>query len=122
MQDGLLKLLSKLYITSGRRLPDVYLVLSYGCSSTGRATVSKTVGCGFKSCRPCKFLAMDKLRVLFKEYTDELLYKVQWPSLEELQSSTVTVLVASLIIAILIFVMDFVFSRGMGGLYAIFLG
>ena len=26
---------------------------TYGCSSTGRATVSKTVGCGFKSCHPC---------------------------------------------------------------------
>ena len=24
-----------------------------GCSSTGRAAVSKTAGCGFKSCRPC---------------------------------------------------------------------
>ena len=27
---------------------------TYGCSSTGRAAVSKTAGCGFKSCRPCK--------------------------------------------------------------------
>lgn len=24
-----------------------------GCSSTGRAAVSKTAGCRFKSCRPC---------------------------------------------------------------------
>ena len=26
---------------------------SDGCSSTGRAAVSKTAGCGFESCRPC---------------------------------------------------------------------
>ena len=63
---------------------------------------------------------MDKLRAIFKDYTDELLYKVQWPSLEELQSSTVTVLIASIIIALIIFVMDFVFQNGMGFLYGLF--
>ena len=63
---------------------------------------------------------MDKLRAVFKDYLDELLYKVQWPSLEELQSSTVTVLIASIIIALIIFVMDFVFQNGMGALYGLF--
>lgn len=63
---------------------------------------------------------MNKIKTLFKEYSDELLYKVQWPSLEELQSSTVTVLIASLIIAIIIFVMDFVFNTVMNGLYGLF--
>ncbi len=62
---------------------------------------------------------MEKLKTLFKEYWDELLYKVQWPSLEDLQSSTVTVLVASLIIAIAIFAMDFVFSFVMENLYSL---
>lgn len=52
-------------------------------------------------------------------YLDELLYKVQWPSLEELQSSTITVLIASFMIAAAIFVMDFVFQRLMGFLYSL---
>jgi len=65
---------------------------------------------------------MDKIKATFKEYLDELLYKVQWPSLDELQSSTVTVLVASIMIALAIFLMDIVFKNSMSGLYAIFNG
>ncbi|MEM7368902.1 MAG: preprotein translocase subunit SecE [Bacteroidota bacterium] len=63
---------------------------------------------------------MEKIRDLFKEYLDELLYKVQWPTLEELQSSTVTVLIASILIALAIAAMDFVFNTGMGTLYDLF--
>ncbi|TAE48147.1 MAG: preprotein translocase subunit SecE [Bacteroidetes bacterium] len=62
---------------------------------------------------------MEKLRTLFKEYADELLYKVQWPSIEELQSSTVTVLIASIMIALVVFGMDFVFNSAMKGLYSL---
>ena len=62
---------------------------------------------------------MDKIKAWFKEYTDELLYKVQWPTLEDLQSSTVTVLVASFILAIIIFAIDFVFSFSMDSLYSL---
>ena len=65
---------------------------------------------------------MEKLRATFKDYMDELLYKVQWPSLDDLQSSTVTVLIASLIIAIIIFVMDLAFNNMMNFLYSIFNG
>ena len=53
-----------------------------------------------------------------KEYLDELLYKVQWPSLEELQSSTVTVLITSLMIALAIFIMDLAFQNGMSIVYS----
>jgi preprotein translocase subunit SecE len=63
---------------------------------------------------------MENIRALFKEYSDELLYKVQWPTLENLQSSTVTVLIASLIIALIIFAMDAVFQVTMDGLYSFF--
>ena len=62
---------------------------------------------------------MDKLKTLFKEYWDELLYKVQWPSLDELQSKTVTVLIASIIIALIIAAMDLVFNTAMSGLYSV---
>lgn len=37
----------------GHRADAMRARLSQGRSSTGRATVSKTVGCGFESCRPC---------------------------------------------------------------------
>ncbi len=41
-----------------------------------------------------------------KESYNELINKVSWPSWSELQSSTILVLVASLIIALLVFLMD----------------
>jgi|NOAtaT_5_FD_contig_41_250651_length_837_multi_2_in_0_out_0_2 preprotein translocase subunit SecE len=62
---------------------------------------------------------MEKLRSFFKEYSEELLYKVQWPTLEELQSSTVTVFVASLMIALVVALMDFVFSNGLDYVYSL---
>lgn len=63
---------------------------------------------------------MEKIRAWFRTYTDELLYKVQWPSVAELQGSTVTVLIASLLIALIIFVMDLSFSNIMVLLYGLF--
>lgn len=46
-----------------------------------------------------------------KESYDELIHKVTWPSWSELQQSALLVLVASLIIALLVFGMDYVFGR-----------
>jgi preprotein translocase subunit SecE len=63
---------------------------------------------------------MDKLKALYKDYAEELLYKVQWPSLGDLQSSTITVLIASLIIALIIGFMDFGFKFITDFLYGIF--
>lgn len=63
---------------------------------------------------------MDRLRAWFQTYSDELLYKVQWPTVPELQSSTITVLVASLLIAFVIFIMDLSSSKVMEILYGIF--
>jgi preprotein translocase SecE subunit len=63
---------------------------------------------------------MEKLKTWFQGYSDELLYKVQWPGIAELQSSTITVLVASLLIALAIFAMDAVASNAMSVLYGLF--
>lgn len=63
---------------------------------------------------------MEKIRAWFRTYADELLYKVQWPSVAELQGSTITVLIASLLIALIIFVMDLSFSNIMALLYGLF--
>ncbi len=45
-----------------------------------------------------------------KESYDELVHKVSWPTWKDLQSSAIVVLIASVIIALLIFLMDFVFG------------
>jgi preprotein translocase subunit SecE len=49
-----------------------------------------------------------------KEYIiesyEELVHKVTWPTWSELQSSSILVLIASVIIALLIFLMDWVFG------------
>jgi len=50
------------------------------------------------------------LQTTFKESYDELVHKVTWPSWKQLQSSSILVLIASLIIAGIIFVMDYIFG------------
>ena len=53
---------------------------------------------------------MEKIKLYVKESYNELINKVTWPTWANLQSSTILVLVASLIIALIIFIMD-VISR-----------
>ena len=53
---------------------------------------------------------MEKVRVYLKDTFNELVYKVTWPSWEELQSSSMVVLISSLIVAFMIFFMDFIFG------------
>ena len=54
---------------------------------------------------------MNKVSNYLQETYNELVHKVSWPSWADLQSSAVVVLVASLIIALLVFVMDFSFQH-----------
>jgi preprotein translocase subunit SecE len=53
----------------------------------------------------------------FKESYNELVYKVSWPSKVELSNSAVVVLFASVIIAIVVFAIDFVFEHAMKFVY-----
>ncbi|GLR19438.1 preprotein translocase subunit SecE [Portibacter lacus] len=53
---------------------------------------------------------MESLVLYVKESYNELVHKVTWPSWPSLLSSTRLVLVASVIIALIIFVMDLVFN------------
>ena len=62
---------------------------------------------------------MNKIRTFFQGYGDELLEKVHWPTVPELQSSTITVLIASLLIALVIALMDGAFSNIMKFLYGL---
>ncbi|MEL7122291.1 MAG: preprotein translocase subunit SecE [Bacteroidota bacterium] len=54
---------------------------------------------------------MDRIILYVKESYNELLNKVTWPTWSNLYSSTVIVLIASLIFALVILVMDLV-SKG----------
>ena len=55
-----------------------------------------------------------------QETYNELIHKVSWPSWADLQNSSVVVMIASLIIALVVFVMDFGFQNVFEFLYKIF--
>lgn len=54
---------------------------------------------------------MKKLINYFKESYSELVHKVSWPTRQELSSSTVVVMTASLIMSVVIFAIDFSFEN-----------
>ncbi len=54
---------------------------------------------------------MNKIANYFKEVYNELVNKTSWPTWPELSNSTVVVMVASLIIAVIVAVMDFAFDN-----------
>ncbi|MBP3533486.1 MAG: preprotein translocase subunit SecE [Alistipes sp.] len=56
-----------------------------------------------------------------KNSYNELVEKVSWPSFSQLQSSTIVVMVASVIFAIVVLAMDMSFENIMAGIYK-FLG
>ena len=49
----------------------------------------------------------------------ELVHKTSWPSRSELMGSAIVVLTASLCIALVVFVMDFIFQTGMELVYGV---
>ena len=53
----------------------------------------------------------------FKDSYNELVNKVTWPSFKQLTDSVKVVMVASVIFALVVLVMDFVFKGMMGGIY-----
>jgi preprotein translocase subunit SecE len=61
-----------------------------------------------------------KLKIYFEEAYNELVHKVSWPTFKELQSSALIVMVASLIIALIVFVMDSSFESIMSFVYSLF--
>ncbi len=57
---------------------------------------------------------MANIRTYVQETANELLYKVSWPTWKELQNSSVIVLVTSVLIAMIIFLMDYTFGANPG--------
>lgn len=60
---------------------------------------------------------MNKLKTYILESYNELVHKVSWPSWNQLQSSALLVMVASVIFAAVIFVMDLAFRNIMTTIY-----
>jgi len=60
--------------------------------------------------RALKFKIVSKIREYFTETKNEMLHNVSWPTWKELQANTIIVVVASVLISLFIFVMDFGFG------------
>ena len=60
---------------------------------------------------------MKKFVTYYKETYVELVQKVSWPTYSELTNSAVVVLYASLLIALVVFVMDYCFQHVMEFVY-----
>jgi len=63
---------------------------------------------------------MDRFLLSVKESYNELINKVTWPTWPNLLSSTVTVLIASVILTLIIFVMDSISNSGLDQIYTFF--
>jgi preprotein translocase subunit SecE len=63
---------------------------------------------------------MNRIRTYIEETSNELLHKVSWPTWSELQESAGVVAIASVIIALVIFGMDYGFSFIMKTIYQAF--
>ena len=62
---------------------------------------------------------MKKIAAYLKDSYTELVYKVSWPSREELSNSSVIVMIASLIIALMVFGIDSLFEWILKLLYGV---
>ncbi len=60
------------------------------------------------------------LKSYIVESYNELVHKVTWPTWSELQNSAVVVMVAGVLIALVVALMDLVFERLMNFLYGLF--
>ena len=65
---------------------------------------------------------MKGLQLYVKEAYNELVHKVTWPSWEELQESALVVLVASLIFAFVVLIMDYASKNVMELIYKAIIG
>lgn len=60
---------------------------------------------------------MNKIKTYFIDVYNELVHKVSWPKWGELQTSAIVVVVASLIFACVVFLMDISFKFLMENIY-----
>jgi len=63
---------------------------------------------------------MNKVSTYFRESWKELIEKVTWPTWNQLQQSTVIVLVATLVITAMVWIMDFASQNLLKLIYSFF--
>ena len=61
-----------------------------------------------------------KIKTYFSDVYTELVHKVSWPTWSDLVNSSAVVMIASVIIALAIFLIDFVFRHVMDFIYNMF--
>jgi preprotein translocase subunit SecE len=63
---------------------------------------------------------MNKIQAYFKDSYKELIEKVTWPNWQQLQQSTMIVLVATLVITAIVWVLDLGSSSALKFVYSLF--
>ncbi|PIQ21135.1 MAG: preprotein translocase subunit SecE [Cytophagales bacterium CG18_big_fil_WC_8_21_14_2_50_42_9] len=63
---------------------------------------------------------MDKVRRYISDTIEEMKHKVSWPKYAELQKSSVLVLIGSIVFAIVVGAMDFVYDSTLSWFYSQF--
>ena len=63
---------------------------------------------------------MAKKQSYIKESYEELVHKVTWPTWSDLQNSSIVVAIATIIIALIIYLMDTFFSNVLSVFYSFF--
>ncbi len=58
-----------------------------------------------------------RIKAYLQDVYTELIHKVSWPTWKDLQSSALIVMIASLLIALVIFIMDITFENVMDVIY-----
>ncbi|PIE83978.1 MAG: preprotein translocase subunit SecE [Bacteroidia bacterium] len=58
-----------------------------------------------------------RVKAYLREVYEEMVHKVTWPTWKELQSSAMVVMIASLLIALVVLVMDLSFEHLMDWVY-----
>ena len=63
---------------------------------------------------------LERIRNFWNLTVDELVNKVSWPSWDQLRESTIIVVVASIALALVIYVMDVLLGTGLSQFYKLF--
>ena len=63
---------------------------------------------------------MSKISAYINDTYSELVTKVSWPTWKELNASAVIVMVSTLLTAVFIFIIDWLFGKGMNIIYGFF--
>lgn len=63
---------------------------------------------------------LKSIKIYFKESFVELVQKVSWPTWNDLQNSAIIVMIASIIFALIVLLMDLVFKNGVSVIYNMF--